>query len=282
MDITPFDAPFGAEVSDIDLSLEISSDDAVRLNAALEQYLVLRVRRQRISDPDLIRFAGLFGELDPPGPNPYGAPMLPEYPELNVISNVVVDGKPIGNLGYGEAVWHADLTYVDTPPRASVLYGIEIPVGAGDTYFADMFAAYAALPDDLKQRIDGRVAIHDASHNSAGMRRRGYDDVTDVRETPGSRHPLVRTRPSDGRKCLFLGRRPRGYIVGMEVAKSEELLDTLWTHATQDRFTWKQQWYEGDMVMWNNLAVLHKRDAFDNSLRRVLHRAQIKGTERIA
>ncbi|MEQ9122208.1 MAG: TauD/TfdA family dioxygenase, partial [Alphaproteobacteria bacterium] len=110
----------------------------------------------------LIAFSEGFGELDPPGPNPYGAPFLPAYPEINVISNVVENGRPIGNLGAGEAVWHADMTYVERPPKAALLYAIEVPEGQGDTYFADQFHAYAALDDELKRKIEGRVAVHDA------------------------------------------------------------------------------------------------------------------------
>jgi taurine dioxygenase len=105
--------------------------------------------------------------------------------------------------------------------------------------------------------------------------------VTDVRETVGARHPLLRTDPS-GRKALFLGRRPSSYVVGLSVADSERLLDALWAHATQPRFMMCHEWRVGDLVMWNNLAVLHRRDPFDPNSRRVMHRTQIKGQERVA
>ena len=103
-----------------------------------------------------------------------------------------------------------------------------------------------------------------------------------MRETVGARHPLVRTDPETGRRGLFLGRRPNSYIVGMSVSDSEELLDALWAHATQQRFAMCHKWKVGDLLMWNNLSVLHRRDPFDPSLRRVMHRTQIKGNERIA
>ena len=177
--------------------------------------LVIVARGQRLSDPQLLAFSRQFGELDPPGPNPYGEPFNKQFPEINVISNVIENGKPIGNLGAGEAVWHADMTYVDVPPKAAVLYSLEVPQsGGGNTHFADMFAAYEALPAALKQTIEGKVAVHDASRNSAGLLRKGYKEVTDVRETVGARHPLVRTDPETGRKAMFLGRRPNSYIVG--------------------------------------------------------------------
>jgi taurine dioxygenase len=167
--------------------------------------------------------------------------------------------------------------------RASMLHSLEVPPpeAGGNTYFANMFAAYETLPADLKQAVGGKIAVHDASTNSAGMLRKGYKEVTDVRQTVGAHHPLVRTEPKTGRKALFLGRRPNAYIVGLEVSKSEALLDALWAHATQPRFAMCHEWKVGDVLMWNNLAVLHRRDPFDPKARRVMHRSQIKGNERI-
>jgi taurine dioxygenase len=282
IEVIPFDTCLGAEVRGVDLA-RIDAGMFSVVADALETHHVIRLRGQSLSDLQLIEFAAMFGELDPPGASPYGRPLHPVHPELNVISNLKDDeGIPLGNLGNYEAVWHADLTYRDIPPKASALYAIEVPPAGGDTYFADMFAAYDALDAATKERIEGLQAIHDAAHNSAGLLRNGFDEVSDVRETPGACHPLVRTQPKTGAECLFLGRRPRSYIVGLEVAESDEFLDALWTHATQERFTWCQQWRTGDVVMWDNLAVLHRRDGFDGSYRRVMHRAQIKGTEAIA
>lgn len=280
--VAPLDAPLGAEVKGLDASRPMSAETCRRLAECWRRHLVLILRDQTLTDQELIDFSRAFGELDPPGPNPYGGAFLPEYPELNVISNVMNDGKPIGNLGDGEAVWHADMTYVETPPKAGVLYALEVPPQGGDTYFADMFAAYEALSPELKERTEGRVAIHDAAHNSAGMLRKGHREISDVRDTPGARHPLVRTDPATGRRCLFLGRRPNAYIVGLEVEESEALLDTLWEHAQQPRFAMRHQWRVGDLLMWLNLCVLHRREAFDPASRRIMHRAQIKGEEAIA
>jgi taurine dioxygenase len=255
----------------------------VTIEGAWRERLVIVFHGQSLSDPGLIAFSKNFGELDPPGPNPYGQPFLKDYPELNVISNVVEAGRPIGNLGDGEAVWHADMTYVDVPPKAAMLHALEVPPpeAGGNTYFADTFAAYAALPAALKKATEGKVAIHDASTNSAGMLRKGYQAVTDVRQAVGAHHPLIRTEPGTGRKALFLGRRPNAYVMGLEVAESEALLDALWAHATEPRFTLCHQWKVGDVLMWNNLSVLHRRDPFDSKTRRVMHRSQIKGNERI-
>ena len=282
--IKNLDAALGAEVAGIDLSKPLPQADIDLIEAAWRGRLVVVFHGQTLSDPQLIAFSKNFGELDPPGPNPYGEPFNKEHPELNVISNVVENGKPIGNLGDGEAVWHADMTYVEVPPNAAILHALEVPPpeAGGNTYFANMFAAYESLPSDLKKVAEGQAAVHDASRNSAGMLRNGYKEVTDVRETVGAHHPVVRTDPKTGRKALFLGRRSNAYVFGLGVAESEALLDALWAHATQPRFVMCHEWRLGDLLMWNNLSVLHRRDPFDPKTRRVMHRSQIKGHERIA
>ena len=282
VEVLPTGAPLGAEIRGVDLSVDLDTATLESIKKAWDEHLVLLFRDQQLNEPLLLAFARHFGELDPPGPNPYGQTFLPEYPELNVISNVRdADGRPVGNLGDGEAVWHADMTYLDTPPKGAIVYGVEIPSGQGDTYFANMITAYAASPDNLKQRIAGKRAIHDAAHNSAGMLRKGYEEIDDVRQTPGVRHPLVRTDPATGRQALFLGRRPHAYIPGLSVQESEEVLDALWKHAGSRQFAWRHQWRVGDVLMWQNLWVLHRRDGFDPNSRRVLLRAQIKGEQPI-
>jgi taurine dioxygenase len=284
LSIRNLDAPLGAEVCGIDLSQPLARAEVDAIADAWRSRLVVVAHERRLSDPQLLAFSQYFGELDPPAPNPYGGPFLKEFPEINVISNVVENDKPIGNLGDGEAVWHADMTFIDVPPKAAILYALEVPPKhtGGNTYFADMFSAYEALSPDLKQAVEGKVAVHDASRNSAGFLRKGYAEVTDVRQTVGARHPLVRTDPASGRKALFLGRRPNSYVIGFAVPESEALLDALWVHATQPRFAMCHEWEVGDLLMWNNLSVLHRRDAFDSKSRRIMHRTQIKGSERIA
>ena len=273
----------GSEIQGLDLSRPLTPDDRATIQDALDRHLVVVVRDQRLSDPELLAFSRNFGELDPPGPNPYGEPFNKEFPEINVISNVIKNGRPIGGLGAGEAAWHADMTYIDIPPKAAILHALEIPpAGGGNTYFADMYAAYEALPADLKTVIVDKVAVHDASRNSAGILRKGYVEVRDVRETVGARHPLVRKDPRTGRRALYLGRRHNSYVVGLDLVDSEALLDRLWAHATQPSFTMCHEWRVGDVLMWNNLAVLHRRDPFEASARRIMHRTQIKGVERIA
>ena len=284
LSINNLNAPLGAEVAGVDLSKPVGRSDVDAIEQAWRERLVLVFHSQSLTDPQLKDFSKNFGDLDPPGPNPFGEPFNKDHPEINVISNVVENGKPIGNLGDGEAVWHADMTYVDVPPKAAMLHSLEVPPpeAGGNTYFANMFAAYESLPADLKKAVEGKTLVHDASRNSAGMLRKGYQEVTDVRQTVGAHHPLVRTDPKTGRKALFLGRRPNAYVLGLDVAESEALLDAVWAHATQPRFAMCHEWKVGDLLMWNNLSVLHRRDPFSPTTRRVMHRTQIKGDERVA
>ena len=259
------------------MAAPLSAATVAAIRKAWLDHLVIRFRSQKLSDPQLIAFTNLFGELDPPGPNPYGKPFLPEHPEMNVISNLKADdGAPIGGLGDGEAIWHADMTYVENPPMGAILHALEVPVSGGDTYWANMYLAYETLPANLGKRIEGRKTIHDATYNSAGLMRKGYRELTDPRKAPGAHHGIVRTHPETGRKCLFLGRRRNSYVPGLELAESESLLDELWAHATRPEITFHQQWRAGDVLMWDNRCTLHRRDAFDPAARRLMHRTQIK------
>ena len=268
----------GGEIVDLDISNKLTQDQINFINQSWDERLVLVFKKQNLDDHKLINFSKYFGELDPPGPNPYGINFLPEFPEINVISNVKNEqGTPIGNLGDGEAVWHADMTYLQLPPKAGILYALEVPENQGNTHFANMALAYNELPNKLKEKIDDKILIHDSAHNSAGMLRKGYSEVDNPSETPGARHPMVITDKNTNKKLLFLGRRPHAYIIGLELEESENLLNEIWEHATQEKFTWTQKWEKGDLLMWKNLNVLHKRDAFDPNTRRVMHRTQLKG-----
>ena len=268
----------GGEIIDLDISKKLTQDQINFINQSWDERLVLVFKKQNLDDHKLINFSKYFGELDPPGPNPYGITFLPEFPEINVISNVKNEhGTPIGNLGDGEAVWHADMTYLKLPPKAGILYALEVPENQGNTHFANMELAYSELPNRLKDKIDGKILIHDSAHNSAGMLRKGYSEVDNPSDTPGARHPMVITDKNTNNKLLFLGRRPHAYIIGLELEESENLLNEIWEHATQEKFTWTQKWEKGDLLMWKNLNVLHKRDAFDPNTRRIMHRTQLKG-----
>jgi taurine dioxygenase len=169
------------------------------------------------------------------------------------------------------------MSYIPEPPMASALYSLEVPPAGGDTGFCNMYLAYETLAPELRRQIEGRLCRHDASRNSAGELRRGFVDAPDPSQTIGAEHPIVRIHPATGRQALFLGRRRNAYIPDLPLADSEALLDALWAHATKDEFTWYQQWRVGDLILWDNRCVMHRRDAFDPTTRRVMHRTQVKG-----
>jgi taurine dioxygenase len=276
LNVRPTGTALGADIEGIDLGAGLSPELIAGITQVWGDHLVLRFRRQRLSDDDLLRFSRQFGELDwAPIAATNDAPEGREY--VMIVSNVVENGKAIGQLGAYEAVWHTDMSYIPDPPMASALYALETPPSGGDTGFCNMYLAYDSLDTELRREVAGRLCRHDASRNSAGELRRGFVDAPDPSETIGAEHPIVRTHPMTGRKALFLGRRRNAYIPGLPVADSEALLDALWQHATRPDFTWYQQWQVGDLILWDNRCVMHRRDAFDPAMRRIMHRTQIKG-----
>lgn len=275
----------GADIHGVDFSQPLSEEVVSAIIDAWHEHLVLRFRGQSLSNQDMVRFSRHFGELDLAPISSTGEREIPEHPELLVVSNVKVNGKPIGSLGSYESDWHTDMSYIELPPKMTCLYSIEVPESGGDTSFLNMYEAYETLPDELKEAIQGRKCKHDYSRNSAGELRKGYEqyeDVTDPREIPGALHPIVYTHPVTGRCALYLGRRVNAYIDGLSLHDSEALLDALWAHATQSRFRWDQVWKVGDLVLWDNRCTMHRRDSFDDSARRILHRTQVQGDERPA
>ncbi|MBP2300761.1 TauD/TfdA dioxygenase family protein [Azospirillum picis] len=273
--IHPVSPTLGAEISGIDLSQPLDPAAAAGLAGALDRHLVLVFRGQTLSDADLVRVSGHFGPLDKAPVTEHGRLHAPGFEEVYVISNVTENGRPIGALGAGESVWHADMTYLETPPYASSLYALEVPAEGGDTGFLSMFAAYDALPAALKRRAEGLSIKHDSTTNSGGYLRQGFAPPADLATSPGTVHPLVITHPATGAKALLLGRRPHAYIPGLAVADSEALLDEIWAAAIRPELAWHHRWRVGDLVMWDNRWTMHRRDPFPDDQRRRMHRTQI-------
>lgn len=279
--IIPTGAALGAEIAGVDLR-SLSGPDFEQVHRAWIQNLVLLFRGQKLSDEDLILFSRRFGALDWAPIQETGRRFVEGRPEIYVVSNVVENGVPIGSLGAGEAVWHTDMSYIPDPPKASMLYALEVPADGGNTGFVNMYAAYESLPGDLKQRIRGLRLKHDGTYNSGGYLRQGQEAVDDPVNSVGAVHPLVCIHPESGRRALYLGRRRNGYILGLPLAESEALLDEIWSYATRDELTWYNRWHIGDLVMWDNRCTMHRRDPFDGRARRIMHRTQIKGEARPA
>ena len=267
---------FVAEVMDVNLGRISDSEFRVLYKAWLE-FGVLRIRGQSLNDGELQRFSNRFGPLEE---IPYGKISEEEKQKIKnryvtVISNIEVDGKPIGGLGNKEATWHSDMTYIEDPPPASILMSLEVPELGGDTHFSDQKAAYLSLPNELVSRIENLSIKHNAAHTSVGDLRRGFDPIKDPREAPGAIHPIVRTHDETQEKMLYLGRRELAYVVGFALEESEQLLNEVWRYAAMSENVWTQQWEIGDVIIWDNRRVLHRRDGFDQSQRRLMKRCQV-------
>ena len=276
MKVIPLTPNFVAEIQEIQLD-RITDSEFELLYAAWLQYGVLRIRNQDLDDEQLQAFSQRFGPLEEA---PFGR--MPEAEKAKIknrfvttLSNIKVDGKPIGGLGNDEATWHSDMTYSETPPPASLLLGIEIPDQGGDTHFADQRAALAALPAALRQRVESLSVKHNAAHTSVGKLRPGFEAFDDPRDAPGAIHPMIKTHNETGKPALYLGRREWAYIPGMTVEESDDLLDALWTYVAIKEITWTQQWQPFDLIIWDNRCVMHRRDGFDQNSRRYMRRCQV-------
>ena len=271
----------GAEIGGVDLRT-IDDGDFAAIHRAWLDHLVLLFRGQQLTDDDLIAFSRRFGALDWAPVQETGRRFVEGHPEIYVVSNVIENGVPIGSLGAGEAVWHTDMSYLEAPPKASMLYALEVPPAGGNTYFCSMYRVYELLPEELRRSIAGLTLKHDGTYNSGGYVRQGVTAVDDPVESAGVYHPLVVTHPETGRRALYLGRRRNAYIGGLALAESEALLDELWSYTAREDVSWFNQWRTGDVVLWDNRCTMHRRDPFDPQSRRVLHRTQIKGETRPA
>ena len=283
MNVIPTGRALGAELAGIDLSKDVTAAQREFICNAYTQHLVLLFRGQALGFADLLRLRELFG---PPGRTAnqlLGLGRKTNYADevpdgITIVSNITdAEGKPLGALGADEAYWHTDSSFTETPISASLLHAIEVTEHGGETAFLNMYQAYDELPPALAARIDGKYANHSKVHNSAGVRRPEFAEVTDPSKAPGVKHPLVRTHPVTRRKCLYLGRRLNSYIFGLALEESEKLLDEIWAHTCQDSYVWEHKWRVGDLLVWDNRCTMHHRNAFSPNARRLMHKSTTAG-----
>jgi taurine dioxygenase len=266
----------GAEVKGVDLA-QVTPYEIDAIKNAWYRHDVLLFRNQKITDEHLLAFSRHFGTLDSPPNQGAGRKSPPGYPEVYIVSNVLdATGEPIGALGDGEAAWHTDMSYAPQPPDASMLYSLEIPAVGGDTSFASMKAALEAMPKSLVEPIRNMDIKHDGTYDSGGNVRKGLTPTDDPRASVGTPHPIVIEHPVSRDRALYLGRRRNAYVMGLELAESERLLEELWSYV--ETAVYRHKWALGDLVLWDNRTTMHRRDSFDASARRVMHRTQIRGS----
>ena len=278
IDIVPLSDPLGAEVRGLDLSRPLSREEFDVVRKAWLTHIVLLFREQQLSDADLVQFSRRFGVLDVAPMSDIGISSVPNFPEIFVLSNVVEKGRPIGTHGAREVQWHTIMSYTRHPPMANVLYPIEVTHRGGESGFLNMYLALETLSTDLRTRIEGRTAKHDATIDSAGRLRSGAQEVEDPAQGPGAHHPLIVSHPDTHREALYLGRRKNAHIDDLPRAESEALLDALWKHATEERFAWHHHWRLGDLILCDNRVTLYRRTTFDPNERRIMHRTQIRSS----
>lgn len=281
MRIKPLPYSLGAEITDLNLHLPLSESNATLLKQAYLDHLLLYFRDQNIDDDDLIRVSLIFGELMLP-PAQHERSNIQKSnaaPEITVVSNVKIDGIPIGELGDGEVIWHSDYSFKEIIGGMRILHGINIPpsIAGGCTEFANMYAAFNDLPADLKDYALNHSIKHDISYDTNRSLRMGATAVSDPSKGAGPIHPMVSTHPETNCNSLFLGRRLAHYIMGESLENSEKLLDQLWEHATQERYIYRHEWSKNDVVLWDNRCTIHRRGPFSSEYERILHAAQVKG-----
>lgn len=270
-------APIGADVSDLDIT-QLTNDEFREIYDAWLAHAVLRFRNQILTDDELKTFSARFGELEYAPHGKVSTEQLAKIPNPYVatISNIVENGKAIGGLSNLETSWHTDMSYIDHPPTASLLYAVEVPPRGGETSFCCMRHALAKLPTHLQEKCENMLIKHDSAHDSIGKMRRGHKPFATPKDAPGAIHPAILTHPETQERALFLGRRQNAYIEGLSVDASEALLDEIWVHVAKDEHCWTQEWQVNDLVIWDNRVVMHQRAGFPDSQRRLMRRTQIK------
>lgn len=267
---------FVGEASGVDLSKPLDADTVKAIDEAMNEYAVLIWRNQPLTQTQQLELGKAFGPLDTGFKNLKKQADKLEHPELIDLSNISVEGelvdrshrKVISSLA--NRLWHTDSSFQKPAACYSMLHGIQVPDNGGDTEFADLRAAYDALPDDLKEEIQGREAEHYALHSRFIL---GDTDYTEEQKNaiPPAYWPLVRVHPGSGRKVLFVSSHARA-IRDLTVADGRMLLLDLLEHATQREFVYRHRWQKNDLVIWDNRCTLHRGRRFDFSQPRELRR----------
>lgn len=287
LNVRKMDAPFGAEVLDIDLRNPVSDAVLADIKQAWAEHGILLFRNQDLDPKQHVDFSRRFGDLEVL--KLYETYLHKEHPEIFVVSNVVENGK---NVGLPEAgrIWHTDVTYLSAPSMGSLLYAREVPhrdgKPLGDTVFASTIAAFEALPEERRKQLTGKAAVHrwdekryvtdQKSNKSRGPRVELTDEqraaIKDIR------HPVVRTHPVTGKKCLYVNEFFTRSIDGLPEDESSAILAEMFAHIIQPRFLYRHKWAVGDLVMWDNCSTQHNAIGdYRPDERRLMHRTTVRG-----
>jgi len=286
IDLRRGNAPIGAEIVGVDLAQELDDAAFEQIRNAYYEHSIIVFRDQHLTPAQQVAFSRRFGELEIHVLRQY---LLPGYPEILVISNILENGRPIGLADAGRvAVWHTDTSYRKAPSIGSALYALEIPrndagEALGDTLIASTFLAYDTLSDAMKRRLAGLKAVHHMTKGydaaaDAPLTRIRYDE-SQRDQVPDQAHPIIRTHPVTRRKCIYVNKLCVTGIAGMPDAESAPLLEEVYAHCTRPEFIYRHKRRVGDLLMWDNCSLQHLA-VQDYALpqRRRMHRTTIAGT----
>lgn len=278
IEVTPLSPACGAEISGVDLSKPLSAHEVKAIKDAWAKHLVLVFRGQKVSQDDQLRFASYFGDLGSRKKAPEALRTRTEGVQQDnekvlLVSNIKVDGKPIGAFGEGEFWFHIDSGYTPRPYKYTFLYALELPSRGGNTMFSNMYKAYEAVPPALKGNLKGKTALHIHEYNRAKQ----ANSSGDISGIPHHAHPVFITHPDTGRKTLFVDRLMTTRIEGVSQDESDEILNQLYEIGERREFIFEHVWQLGDFLMWDNRCTIHARTDFPKEERRLLRRCTVEG-----
>jgi taurine dioxygenase len=279
MEIRKIGAAMGAEILGADVSA-LTDADFAQIRGAFHTHQVLAIRDQSLSPADQLKFSRRFGALEDQLNAHY---TVPDYPEVLVLSNDIKDGKPVGLIDGGD-FWHSDSSHRDFPSMATILYAVKNPAQGGDTEFANMVAAYEAMPEGMKSRIANLKGIHAVSKlknkrvTVSPRRPDGQSFYEKQKALPDQVWPMVRTHPATGKKALYVSPRFTIGIEGLEQEEADAILDAVFAHQIRPEFVYRHKWRDGDLVMWDNRSVIHQATGgFSYPDVRTMHRTVVAG-----
>ena len=276
--VTPLSPACGAEIGGIDLTNPLSESAVQAIKQAWGKHLVLLFRGQHVTQEQQLRFAAYFGELGSRKKAPEtlrnrAEGILQDNEKVLLVSNIMVDGEPIGAFGEGEFWFHIDSGYSGRPYKYTFLYALELPSVGGNTLFSNMYEAYEAVPTALKERLRGKQALHIHEYNRAKQ----ASHTGDIGGIPHATHPVFITHPDTGRKSLFVDRLMTTRIEGMSDVESQALLSTLYDIGERREQIYEHVWQRNDFLMWDNRCTIHARTDFPKGERRLLRRCTVEG-----
>jgi taurine dioxygenase len=276
--VTPLSNACGAEISGVDLTRELSDATVQAIKHAWGEHLVLVFRGQSITQEQQLRFASYFGELGdrkqaPQALRERAEGIHQDHKKILLVTNIKVDGQPIGAFGDGEFWFHIDSGYTPRPYKYTFLYALELPSHGGNTLFGNMYKAYEAVPAALKERLKGKKALHIHEYKRAEK----ADLSADISNIPHHYHPVFITHPDTGRKTLFVDRLMTARIEGFPPHESDAILEELYAIGERKEFIFEHEWRLGDFLMWDNRCTIHARTDFPKGARRLLRRCTVEG-----